>query len=215
MQAPGPAPRPRSSPRCAVPGHSGLREAEMIAGFPDALAVRLPPRSDLRRIRSHRTPKARLPPVRPPSGPQGLPRLLPAIVAALLDPLALHVRNLGKDSDHNLPCAPPDNPQPPNVQHDALVEKEAHRRLNVQRIAPQAVESIEADRIPVPDVGQQRSEARTILRQYRAADAFVRELLVEGPPKGMALRFNALVGSAAPEVGNTAHGKLHVSKGMP
>ena len=104
-------------------------------------------------VLSHWTAEAFLPPVRPACGLQSGPSGGAASLRPLLDPLALHVRDLGQNGEDQLPDAAATNgAEPVNVHGNALVDKEANGGLNVQCVPAEAVNRIDMNRVARPNL---------------------------------------------------------------
>uniref|UniRef100_A0A183CN40 BTB domain-containing protein n=1 Tax=Globodera pallida TaxID=36090 RepID=A0A183CN40_GLOPA len=121
---------------------------------------------------------------------------IPTRIAALLDPITLHIGDLGEHSDDELAHAPSDGAEAQNVHE--------HRAQTIDRS--------NVNRVTLADVGQQRREARTILRIHRARHTLIDKLLFERTAQSLALRFDTLVAGGDTKITNAAHGPSTRSK---
>src|SRR5690606_37854837 len=100
------------------------------------------PCSDFPGIRSHRTAKTNLTPVREPRGRQRCPRSIAASVTPLFDAISLHVSNLSKNSNDDLPCPPPYGAKTMHMQGNSHAEQLSHHRLDIKSITTETIERI-------------------------------------------------------------------------
>lgn len=143
---------------------------------PNFSAVRLMARARLAPPQNHRggggglwAAQARLAPVRPPGGLQRRPGTAAAILGALQDAPALHVRDLGQDRQDQLADAAGDRAEAAHFDRHALVEEPPDGGLDVQRIAAQAVDRVDADRVALANHLQELREARPVSSLPRLA----------------------------------------------
>lgn len=124
--------------------------------------------------------------------------------AALEYALALHVRDLSEHGQDDLADAFGNRPDPVDFHDNAFGNQPANRGLNVQGIAAQPVNGIDADDIAGPDERQKLGESKPLSRWDSTADAFVLKLAVEPSAQGVALGFNRLVRSRDPVISDAA-----------
>ncbi len=123
---------------------------------------------------------------------QRLPCGLSASRSPLIDPLALKVRHLSQYGNDDLSHTPGNLANAVDVQRYPTGNESPHDLLDVQGIAPEAVERVDADHVALAGKGQQLGKTGALFSRYSAANAFVGELVVRCP-EALALGLNGLV----------------------
>jgi hypothetical protein len=124
---------------------------------------------------------------------QGSPRRFSSGGGPLSDTTLLHRRDLRQDRDDQLADTGPDWPKTIDVHGDAKFQESSDGRLNVDGVAPKAINGIDTDAIASADDLEQLCETRPISGQDSATHSCVDELSVKPATQGDPLSFDALV----------------------
>lgn len=114
--------------------------------------------------------------------------------SALGDPAPFHLGNLSQHGKDQFAHPATDPSKAVNLDKDAPIHKRADRRLDIERIASEAIDGVNANDVTFSNNVQKLRKAWPLSGRYAAADAFILEFTLKRSAKGMALRLDALVG---------------------
>ncbi|MDQ1232274.1 hypothetical protein QE379_003700 [Sphingomonas sp. SORGH_AS 879] len=147
--------------------------------------------------------------MRQTGGGERLPSEITPGLGALADGLALHLRDLRQHREDQETDTRRDRTERGHHDFNLLVHERPHRRLDVQRIAAEPIDSGDVQPVALADVFEQRGEAGPVLGQHRAADVLIEELLVEGlddrSEQRATLRLDRLTAGRHTVIGNLTH----------
>jgi len=123
----------------------------------------------------------------------------------LFDPQPLHVSHLRQHGEDQFTGSTPNLPKATHLDRNSLVKKVPDGRLNIERVATEAINREDAHGVCLPNIGKQFSESGTIRRKHCAGHRLIDKLTVEATAKRAPLSLNRLVGSGGPIIGNAAH----------
>jgi len=121
--------------------------------------------------------------------------------------VALHISDLGENSQDDLAHASADRAKAVNIDGHASIDQPPHRRLDIKGIAPKSIHGVDAQRVAFSDLLEKSAEIRPSRSHSSAAHTFILKLAIKLTAHCVTLSVDALASSGNPIVGN-AHGWL-------
>lgn len=185
--------------------HGCRGDTEMQGGRLDARVVFVSPSDDLTLIRAKWSAQRSLAPMGASSFFQRRLGGAASTIAAFPDPLPFHVSNLRKNSKYQFANTACDLAQSLDLDDHTPVDEGADRRLHIERISTQTVNSDDMKPVAFPQVAHEFLERRTIRRRNNSTHTLVNELAVEPSAQHFALSGNRLGSRGRPIICDAAH----------